>query len=181
MSYRKYDHNVDIKSTQLSQGLKNIAKFIAFVLGGGVGIFGVMLIVIVIAAMQQHNSEMAGKDKAEDISSFQIQKRIDDDSVNNPPRYDVNWSSKWVTFTGEVTNISTYSFEVFNQSHKWGSRVWANVICDFKSDQKGRVAQLDKGTRVKIVGKLSVSKPYDTVKESLGNAGLSDLGPAKPD
>lgn len=167
MSYRKYDHNVDIKSTQISKGLANIGKLLLFIASGAVSLFVCTVILAAVIGINQHNKDIAGKDEAIDISSFQIQKRIDDDFLNNPPRYDLNWSSKWVKFTGEVTNISSYSFEVSNQSHKWGSRVWANVICDYKYDQKGRVAQLDKGTRVKIVGKLSVSKPYDTVNFKL--------------
>ena len=167
MSYRKYDHNVDIKSTQISKGLANVGKLLLIIASGALTLFVGAVITAAVIGINQHNKDIASKEKAIDISSFQIQKRIDDDRVNNPPRFDLNWSGKWVKFRGEVWKISDYTFYVSNQSHKWGSRIWANVICDYKSDQKGRVAQLNKGTRVKIVGKLSVSKPFDTVNFKL--------------
>lgn len=156
MSYRKYDHNVDIKSTQLTRGLKSIGNLILYAAGGAVVVFILLVINGLIMMNLQQNERNREKENAINITSYKVMEEIASDLRNNKARYDVDWSGKWVTIRGNISGFSSQqAFEINNQSSRW-----AIVTCYWSSVQREKVARLDAGDIVNVVGELSVTKPF---------------------
>ena len=144
---RNYNHNVDIKSTQVAGAFKSFAKF---ALGAGIVTIGGLAVIIGIIVNDENNKEKEAlsRTKPLDTSSAIL------DYKRNPVRYNENWDGKYVTFSGRVKDLSSYEFAFVPVATARQSST--TVKCDFKYSEKSKVAQLDSGKYVSVLGKLSL-------------------------
>ena len=162
MPNKKYDHNVDIKSTQLgdaiTKGVVTIGAGAIGIVGGGViGLSVVVSIAIAIGEIQDRVKENKERSRTVSIAPVSKLRTILYDYQNNEARYQIDWENRYVTYTGKVAKINSGKFDISTQMPRL-----AKVVCDWKGDQKERVAKLNTGDTIYVSGKLNVSKTYSS-------------------
>lgn len=85
------------------------------------------------------------------ISMSTTIRSILDDFESNPARFDINWSKKYITFYGNVTQIGEYDIILSNQD-----KAIPPIVCDWALGQREFIARLKPGYSVSVIGRLSV-------------------------
>ena len=144
---RNYNHNIDIKSTQVAGAFKSIAKFS---LGLGISTVALLGVAIAVAITNESNRE---KEALSRMRPLDLNTAILD-YKRNPVRYDEKWGGEYVSFSGRISGIRSSEFN-FNpvQTTRQSS---TTVKCDFDYSEKSKVAGLDSGDYVSVLGKLSL-------------------------
>ena len=158
MPDRRYDHNVDIKSTQLGNAIKNIGILIAGGVGGiiAAGFIGLVLLAIIvnITESNKEKEEKQARKNAINITPYQTLTRISYDYAKNNARYRLEWAGKYVTHSGGIKKMNNSTFSMYNA---WN--LGAEVICDWSySDQMKNVARLNPGDNTSVSGTLSLRR-----------------------
>ena len=87
------------------------------------------------------------------ISLSSTMRSILNDFQSNPARFDINWGKKYITFRGNVSQISDYEIILSNQD-----KSIPPIVCDWALGQKEFIARLQPGYSVSVIGRLSVDK-----------------------
>lgn len=95
MPNKKYDHNVDIKSTQIANGLKGIGVGALSLLSAGVVLFLGGATVLSIQGIYEYNQDQKAKKQPINITPFSTMRTIVNDYENNPTRYRLEWEGKY--------------------------------------------------------------------------------------
>ena len=144
---RNYNHNVDIKSTQVAGAFKGFAKFAL-----GAGILTVAGLAVIIATFVTSDNQ-AEKEALARMKNLSANAAILD-YKRNPVRYRENWDGEYVTYTGQIGKLNSYefSFEPISTTRQ----TTTIVKCDFELSEQEKIARLDNGDYVKVLGKLSL-------------------------
>ena len=78
------------------------------------------------------------------------------DYKRNPIRYDENWDMEYVAYSGRIDELSSYEFSLVPVNTTRGSTTV--VKCDFHYSDREKIAQMDNGDYVNIIGKLSLTE-----------------------
>ena len=141
---RKYDHNVDIKSTQIADAGRTLAKGIKEFRTGCLQL-GILLNLILWPALWGLSAykDVVAKSKGVKPLVFWEMKR---DYQTNKVRASDIWNNRYVTYSGKVGDISSSSLSVSSGDYRVSC-----LLGWFKGDQ---VKALNIGEKVRIKGKI---------------------------
>ena len=144
---RNYNHNIDIKSTQVAGAFKSFAKL---ALGAGIVTIGGLAIIISIVVNDENNreKEALARTKPLALNSALV------DYKQNPVRYDENWGGEYVTYSGRINKLQSFEFDFATVDTTRGSTT--KVVCDFDYTEREKIAQMDSGDYVSVLGKLTI-------------------------
>lgn len=148
-STRNYNHNVDIKSTQVAGAFQSFAKF---ALGAGIVTIGGIVVLAAIFTNVDNNREKEALSRTKPLvlNSALV------DYNRNPVRYDANWQGEYVTYSGRIDKLSSYEFSFSPVNTTRGSSTV--VKCDFDHSEREKIAQMNNGDYVSVLGKLNLRK-----------------------
>jgi len=151
---RNYNHNVDIKSTQLGNAVSTTGKFLAVTALGGLS----LIIIAFISAASNSVKEKNESDKIANSAAKLDLTLVGSDYIENPMRYQRNWAREYLSYSGQISKIGNYTLE-FNHGYirtSGGNGQYAKVICDMASyDERTKASMLDRGNFANVVGRLT--------------------------
>ena len=150
-----YDHNVDIRSSQLGNAAKDAKKFVAESITGAFILIGISIVVLTVWNYS-HNEE--SKRLAANAPRLNYSQAAND-YVKNPMRYKSNWGDKYVAYSGQIKSIGSYSLEFdggFIRTPN-GNGESTKIRCNLRSGQRDKAASLNSGNYATVTGKLYTS------------------------
>tara|TARA_B100002052_G_C15668060_1_gene500472 strand:- start:109 stop:594 length:486 start_codon:yes stop_codon:yes gene_type:complete len=146
MSYRKYDHNVDIRSTQLANAGRSLVKGAKELYLGIVGaaLIGTAVLWIIVAFIDID-------DRSKGVKRL-IFSDIVNANKNNEVRADEEWMGRYLKYSGKVTNITRSSVYLENNYYE--------VVCKIGWFKGEPLKSLNKGDRITISGRNMESTDF---------------------
>ena len=151
---RNYNHNVDIRSTQITDIGRTIVKG-SVVLARKTGLLGLAsagfcITCGVLIWTGFTLQDMADKSRGVKTLNFS---ELHADVIQNEVRASDIWKNRYLRFTGNATQISEGRIEVRKDTYK--------VFCILSHNQREALKRLDKGDQITVAGKnLWVRKSY---------------------
>ena len=150
---RSYNHNVDIRSTQIADAGRSIAKGIEKEMWGLFGLFSVLLAIAWAGIIIQ---DIADRSRGVKKLNFT---ELRSDYRQNSVRAADTWKDRYLRYTGDVERISSSSVDVRNGDYE--------VSCSVAWFAGGPLKTLNKGDRITVIGERRVGLGTDD--EGLGS------------